>query len=486
MKAVHLIAAWLAVSILLPVAVRAGSDSSCDPVTGPIYDLQYRYDPGIAQETAPAVPSAVSDPSLFVTSDIYDPPTNLLTGPGGGRVSSFTYDGANNVITSTVPAVQDGAYDFQDRQTSMMGSTTTHPGMTTMTTYDHSGQLIQSVTPPGGLAGEMKYTYDTNGNVLSHTAPDSHGIPTHYDDNTYSGSSSMTDALGHVTLYTYDGNNNLITQTEPSMGHLTTFTYDTMGNQISMTDAAGTTMYSTNQTNNSSHYDTTTSPGDVTRTMYDTLDRTTTMTDPLNRVTTYQYDAMDRQTRMTDAGPLGNTISVYDTLDRTSSMTDPLGHVTSYQYDSTYQSTQTPISGGGSTIQSMYDATGSMTDANGIVTQYMYDTTYDITRTPGPDGFTYQYTYDVLDRITTGNLPAVQYDFDMSGTLTPQTGSTPFAPQYQYDADYDYGGGGNTQAGSITAMLNVSFTPLPAALPGGLALMLILGAMRRFGKKAEG
>ena len=105
MKAVHLIFAFLALSLSLSLTARAGSDLPCDPIAGPNFVLTYQYDPGTSRDTAPAVPGLVSNPTAYVTQYTYDPPTNLITAPPGQRVAGYVYDGANNVITTTVPAV---------------------------------------------------------------------------------------------------------------------------------------------------------------------------------------------------------------------------------------------------------------------------------------------------------------------------------------------------------------------------------------------
>jgi YD repeat-containing protein len=444
----------------------------------------YQYDP-VGNLILPAVPQQVSDPTTFVTQTVYDPVSNLITAPPGEHLGGFTYDGANNVITSTVPAVQTGANNFSNTQSSSTHSSTSSMGGMTTTTYDTDGNRIQSVTPPGSSAGTMSYQFDTQGSRTMYDALDSHNIPTHYDNNSSSGTSTSIDPLGHTTNFVYDAADNRTTQTmTDAMGHLTTSTYDTLNRQISATDANGTTIYDANGNTTSSHYDTMNSPTESTRTMYDTLDRTTTVTDPLGHTSTFQYDSMNNQIRTTDAGPLGNTTTVYDTENRTSSMTDAHGLTTSYKYDSTYNMTDTPISGGGSMMESTYDAIGRMIDPLGNLTIYGYDTTYDVTRTPGPDGFTYQYIYDVTDTITEGNLPAVQYTYDLSGTLTPQTGGSLLLQMYQYDATYDFTGPqGLGQTGAIDAMFDATFVPLPSTLPAAMMLFTVVWARRRFSRR---
>ena len=70
---------------------------------------------------------------------------------------------------------------------------------------------ITQVTDP--LAHTTRSTYDTRGNVLTHT-----------------------NALSQTTTYTYNSTNDLLTATDP-LGHTTTNGYDAAGNRTSVTDA---------------------------------------------------------------------------------------------------------------------------------------------------------------------------------------------------------------------------------------------------------
>src|SRR5207248_11403784 len=95
-----------------------------------------------------------------------------------------------------------------------------------------------------------KYTYDGDGNVLTTTDPlgkvttDTYVTmrPGLFDR--IRGARSMTllatttDPLGHTTKNTYDGAGNLISTTDAA-GNTTVYTYDASGDQASITDSAG-------------------------------------------------------------------------------------------------------------------------------------------------------------------------------------------------------------------------------------------------------
>ena len=90
--------------------------------------------------------------------------------------------------------------------------------------YDDLGRLtdIKENYQAGIPADEQTnvhtvYTYDANGNRLS-----------------------IQDGNGHVTTFTYDELNHLISETDP-LEHSWTYAYDELGNRVSMTDANGNT-----------------------------------------------------------------------------------------------------------------------------------------------------------------------------------------------------------------------------------------------------
>jgi YD repeat-containing protein len=136
-----------------------------------------------------------------------------------------------------------------------------------------------------------QFTYDSNGNMASHT-----------------------DALGRTTSYTYDSLGHKITMIQPlpnSNTNLaaatTTYTYDTLGNLIQTAAPLGRTTSST----------------------YDANGNKITDTDPLGHITTYQYDALNRLTTTTyPTQPSTTTTRTYDFRNKVVDETDQAGHIT--------------------------------------------------------------------------------------------------------------------------------------------------------------
>ena len=132
---------------------------------------------------------------------------------------------------------------------------------------DNSTQTVKNV-----FGNETFYEYDERGNIVQEIDP-----------------------VGLKTVRTYDGDNNLLTETiftpesEPD-GWTTEWTYDGNGNQLTKTDELG----------------------NITRWSYNQWGQMLTETDPLGQATSYLYD--DR----------GNLLSSKDAAD----------NVTEYRYDS--------------------------------------------------------------------------------------------------------------------------------------------------------
>jgi YD repeat-containing protein len=456
--------------VLIVALILAASVQSVRAGDPPSPFAQLCAPPDLSQATAPAVPTTVSDPIGNLTTWIYDAPGNLITGPPGAQVVQSTYDGVNNVITSTVPAVQTGMYDVHDGLMRSGSSSTT--GSTT--TYDDAGRTAQTISPLGDTS---VYQYDQMGNVLR-TTGSSGGYPSQITSSTSSGSFSSTDPLSGTTIGTYDTVGNLITNTHSDgMGHMPTYTYDTLDRQITDVDPLGVTTHMQYDTqDNRIMYNMTNAPGSTTTTTYDTLDRSTSMTDSLGNTGTWTYDSNGNVLSSTNTDPLTRmTITDYDSVGNILSSADVNGLTTTWTYDPMNNLITQTDALGNISMTDKYDATGSMTDPLGDVTTYKYDSVYDLLQTVGPDGLTTRYTFDATDVITANDI-ATTYTYDFSGTLTPGADSLPAVQQYFYDYNYDFSSSSGLSL-DLTGMAayDVTFTPLPASGMCGLVLMSGLG-----------
>ena len=302
-------------------------------------------------------------------------------------------------------------------------------------------------------AGDVSFTFDAIGNVLS-----------------------QTNALGKVTAYTYDARFDKVTTITDALNHMTTISYDAQGDPLKITDA--------NNHSTSMAYDSygeltqITDPiGSITKIAYDGLGNATSVTNALGNVSKMTFDSVSRLIQRTDA--LGHSSSTgYDALNRVISQTDPRGNTTSYKFDAVghllavtdaranttsfvYDSVgrlQTRTSALGKAENYQYDKDSNLiqyTDRRGVVSKFQYDvlnrlvkeTYIDATVTRGYDangrllavndtaGGIFGFSYDAAGRLISQEEPTgvVQYTRDALGRMSVRQVAGQAAVAYQYD-----------------------------------------------------
>ncbi|MFE6978426.1 LamG-like jellyroll fold domain-containing protein [Streptomyces sp. NPDC057682] len=251
-----------------------------------------------------------------------DPPvTNRVTGAVHTARTSTVYDADGNVSSQTVTDLTGGdapratsmTYDAYNR----MASRTDPGGDTTSFEYDVYGNKVKETDPAGNV---NTYTYDGEGrplttNLLNYTGDPANPSPATtlvQESRAYDPGgrlASITDAMGHVTAYTYtdDGLAATVVRKDPANGLSFTEeanTYDAAGNLVKQVTNDGQT---------------------VSTFTVDASDRTTSsVLDPggLARTTKVSYDPDDNVVSETDLDPLNHTTSTEDTL------YDNLGNIT--------------------------------------------------------------------------------------------------------------------------------------------------------------
>jgi YD repeat-containing protein len=354
-------------------------------------------------------------------------------------------------------------------------------------TYNTQGRVETVDGPRTGVSDVTTYAYDANGNLthitnaLGHQTQiplhdgagrplaliDTNGVATTlgYDSR---GRLLILTTLGNVTSFTYDLVGNLTHVTKPngavleyiydvsnrliaikdSMGNRIDYTLDAMGNQTleQVKDPTGTLKRSHSQV-----FDelgrmirSITAGGQVTAYGYDANGNQLSVTDPQQRLSTNSYDALNRLVQVTDAGN-GITQYGYDEQDNLVSVTDPKGGVTTYTYSGLGDllSQTSPDTG---TTTYTYDEAGnrsSQTDARGVTTHFTYDALNRLTQIIYPDAsLNVTYTYD-QGAYGVGRLTAMQdasgqteYMYDGRGNLVQaqaQIGSDSYRLGYAYD-----------------------------------------------------
>ncbi|MHC1727300.1 MAG: hypothetical protein AB9866_15055 [Syntrophobacteraceae bacterium] len=294
----------------------------------------------------------------------------------------------------------------------------------------------------------------------------------------------VTDPLGNVTGFGYDGNGNRMQATDP-MQNNTLYSHNFRGLPTQRTDAHGAiTTFAYGGTGCSSCNGggekltaLTDAVGSTTSFTYDQRGLLTAITDPLQRITSLAYNSMGRPTGKTDrngttlayaytaSGKLSTVtypdqsqvVNGYDNLDRLTATGEPLG-VSSYTYDAAGRTT-------------------GFTDPHGFSISYIYDAAGNLTQITYPDSTTVTYAYDAANRLTTVTDWAggqAGFTYDQAGRLSTFIQFNGITTTYAYDiasrptcmsspvASYQFALDGN---GNRTD--SVENEPLPPALSLG-------------------
>jgi len=304
--------------------------------------------------------------------------TGGCAGCGGGDLLASVKD-AKNQTTSF-------AYDLQKRLTG-----TTNPLSQSKTfEYDKKGNLTKVIDAKGQQItfeydvndrltvrhlpeGDVSYTYDPVGNLLSVTSPDS-----------------------QVSM-TY-GILNQVTQVQQVMGgqiYTISYGYDVNGNRTSMTSPWGTTSYTYDALNRLISL--TNPDGKLITFAYDALGRRTRLTYPNGIETTYAYDAASQLTqilhrKIADSTALAFNNYGYDAAGNRTSNQDIAG-THSYGYDDLHRL----ISASHPSLPNetfAYDAVGNRT-SDAVMTDYQHNAANRLL-----ENSSYTYTYDNNGNLT--------------------------------------------------------------------------------------
>jgi len=323
---------------------------------------------------------------------------------------------------------------------------------------------LTQVTDP--LSGITVYTYDGNGNLL--TVKDAKNQVTTFVYDSRNRLTSTTDPLGKVEQYTYDGNDNLLSRVTPKAetisfaynavnelikktlpgNLLTQYGYDLVGNLTAVTDLDSALTMTYDLANRLVTTATTGSSNQPAVTLTYTYDKNG------NRLTavdpsgtnTYVYDVLNRLSSLTS--PVGATTLAYDALSRRTSLTLPNGTQTAYSYDVASQ------------VQSiLHKITATNAPINNA--DYLYNSVGNrtqLTDRRGPQVF----GYDNLDRLTSATHPlpptSQTFAYDPVGNRT--TGGSVVNAGNQLTADanftYQYDDNGNLTRKTLLATGNYS------------------------------
>ncbi len=385
-----------------------------------------------------------------------DPDTGVPTQSGNLRKSIFTYDEAGNLTDEIVLAPEGAAwktipashirheYDnrnlriktvLKDTQNGSYDDSSSDFRITSFT-YDAAGRLKTSTVTAGPAATHLtpvEYKtvneYDAVGNiVLTTTYADDFEIKNEFTYNERNELVTKTNALGYTKTFTYDGNGNQVSSTDEE-GNTSYVYYDALNRQVAVKDALGYT--------SKLEYDdlgnliaTTTPLGERTKSVYNKNNELIEKHSPLSTIdsevnpVTFDYDEFGRLLSTTDAR--GNTINEttynkfsepyrvqqtvkllqtstavepevitgYDGLGRVLSVKDPEGTITRTTYD---------VLGRVKSVTQAVGTDGLYGDEE-TVTTYQYYPTGNVkqevrAQNESEDSTTTEYEYDELNRL---------------------------------------------------------------------------------------
>ncbi len=428
-------------------------------------------------------------PDGGIVSYTYDAVGNVLTetNPLGG-VTTRAYDAMGHVLTETAPdgTETDFIYDEMGRMiqkfSSELGSCNFNYSTAGLRTWEEDGpgrEVYYGYDIYGNKISERigydydhitTFTYDANNNLL--TATDRLGNTTSFEYDACNQCVKVTDARNNSTLYGYDLCGRRTTVTD-ARGNTVTTTYDQVGNVLSVTDAKGNVILS--KTYNNRNLPVTVTDANGTRTYaYNAMGKPISVTDAIG-TKQFAYDDMGRNTQVTDEAE-GVSTTTFNAMGLPLTVTGPGGAVTTYTYDNMGRKISQTTPSGGTVTYSNFHYSGKpkqMIDARGNVHQYLYDTygricshtaswmnetyTYDPEGNPltSSDGsHTVSRTYDLLNRMVSYNesdVGAIEYTYDSVGNIVDIDGD--YACICSYDANNNL-----ISARDMQAHVEVSYT----------------------------
>lgn len=381
----------------------------------------------------------VTDAGGGITEYTYDTSHRVLTkkDPRNNTVYTLQYDSGSRVIHETLAdgSVYQFAYTLDGSGKVTQVDVTNPRNIVRRVTFNGSGYILtdtralgrpeQQVTTYTRQAGSnfitsmtdalgrrTDYTFDAMGNQTSMThlagTPDAMTISYTYEP-TFSQVASVTDHLNHTMTFAYDSKGNRLSSTNP-LNQQSSFTYNSSGRPLSFTDPLNNT---TQLTYSFGDLATITDPLSNTSALFtDSIGRVVSSTNPLGQRSQLTYDTSDRMTQTTD--PInGVTAFAYDANDNLLSLTDARSGVTQYTYDvrNRIVTRKDPLLRQESFQYDGMNNTIQATDRKSQITSTTYDGLNRRTQVTYADGPTKTYTYDAGDRIT-------QIVDSVAGTIT--------------------------------------------------------------------
>jgi RHS repeat-associated protein len=396
------------------------------------------------------ITDAASHSTTIAYTDTANPLKPTSVTDRNGHAITYTYDSFGNVLTMTTPRSLTMTYTWSYINFTLGRLTSIQEGSkpaTTITYYEPSG-LINTITRPepnnGAGTATSTYTYDSLGNILTAVAPGNNASTSitttlgYTTDGAYSQSAkigqplTVTDNLSHVTHLRYDSQARTTSVTD-ALGNETDFTYNLVGQPATTNyPATGQTGSGNSHTTNAYLY----------------------VGGPLTSVTS--YDESNTQVRQVSRayGPEGESLSVsgstepvtntYDPLYRVKTLTDANNNTTTYAYNSIGLVSSITMPGSEVTQFTSYDNAGNLLqriDGNSVTTNYIYNDSESLLtdiQYPATTSLNVHFSYDSYGRRSgmTDSTGSQSYSYgnldELLSATTTYTGLSAKAISYSY------------------------------------------------------
>jgi RHS repeat-associated protein len=359
---------------------------------------------------------------------------------GGAEPITYTYDIPGQVIVEGCGGCSNIKTTYCYAADGQIAQIRDGIGSVTRFSYDYTGNLIK-VTGPDGQ--QYRYSYDDNGNVVSFEDP-LRKITTFTYESNFNKPRSITDARGNNIKYNYDTAGNLLSIIYED-SNSESYNYYPDGSIHTWTNRRGQTItydYYDNGLVAHKDYSTTPEPNDYIY-GYDTAGNLILAADPCGSIT-MTYDPNTSWLTRIDY-PQGRCfIFEYDAMGRRTKRTDQDNHMIKYIYDAVGRLNLVTDSNDVNIVDYDYDSDGRLdvkTLGNEVYTVYNYNAAGHVTNVVNhrPDDSilsSFFYTYDASGRRTSMTTLAgtYVYGYDPLGQLTSVTYPSDYVVEYVYDA----------------------------------------------------
>jgi len=337
------------------------------------------------------------DSSGRVTAQTVDP---TAKNPAGvNRQTTYDYSVANQVTIHDNATPQQTTVDIYAYGTLVQRTAGTSAPATWHYAYDRASLGTTTTIDPDGHSWVA--SYDSYGNQVRAADPLLQHTVTQYStaDAPFHQPTSVTDALGTATSYTYNTKRHLTQASRP------------------LVEQPGTTLSLNYQYTSATH-----------------TDDLTAMVDGDGKAWSYGYDGNGDRNSVTD--PLGDQSTTgYNGDGWPTSAVSPKGNVAGCSCASQYTTTYGYLDGSGNS--GFWGDATLITDPLGHQVHRSYDANRNLTSSVDPDGNSTQYVYDGADDTTTVQRPggtSLVTDYNNDGTVADQKdGSGTVTQSYTYD-----------------------------------------------------